>query len=104
MKPAPSGYPSGRLPSLAYSGVSWATNAIPSRAAADPAAQPPSTATDPADGAASPTARFSSVVLPAACKADLPYGHASAGEHAAVSSELQPPIEQPVLQMGEFTG
>src|SRR5580704_3999018 len=48
-----------------YSGVSCATNAIPSSAAGDPAGLPPSTVTDPADGADRPTARFSSVLLPA---------------------------------------
>ena len=55
-----------------YTGVSWATNAMPSSAACDPAAKPPSTETVPADGDASPAARFSSVVLPA------PFGPISA--------------------------
>ena len=55
-----------------YSGVSWATNAIPSSAAGDPARRPPSTVTAPADGAVRPTARFSSVLLPA------PFGPTSA--------------------------
>ena len=55
-----------------YSGVSWATNAIPSSAARDPARRPPSTVTPPADGAVRPTARFSRVLLPA------PFGPTSA--------------------------
>ena len=55
-----------------YSGVSWATNAMPSSAAGDPARRPPSTVTAPADGAVRPTARFSSVLLPA------PFGPTSA--------------------------
>src|SRR6516164_7525603 len=55
-----------------YNGVSWATNAIPSSAAGDPGGRPPSTVTPPADGAVRPTARFSSVVLPA------PFGPTSA--------------------------
>ena len=55
-----------------YTGVSWATKAMPSRASGDPAGRPPSTVTPPADGAARPTARFSSVVLPA------PFGPTSA--------------------------
>src|SRR5207248_2388051 len=55
-----------------YSGVSWATNAMPSSAAGDPAGRPPSTVTIPAVGSARPTARFSSVVLPA------PFGPTSA--------------------------
>src|SRR6202167_1298031 len=38
---------------------------MPSSAARDPAARPPSTVTAPADGAARPTARFSSVLFPA---------------------------------------
>src|SRR6266566_7006817 len=45
---------------------------MPSSAAGDPGGRPPSTVTAPADGAARPTARFSSVVLPA------PFGPASA--------------------------
>src|SRR5260370_5621959 len=57
---------------LLYSGVSCATNAMPSSAAGDPGGRPPSPVTPPADGAARPTARFSSVVLPA------PFGPASA--------------------------
>jgi hypothetical protein len=60
-----------------YSGVSWATNAMPSSAAGDPAGRPPSTVTAPADGAARPTARFSSVVLPA------PFGPTSAATRPA---------------------
>src|SRR5216684_2845410 len=55
-----------------YTGVSCATNAMPSSAAGDPAGRPPSTVTLPADGSARPTARFSSVVLPA------PFGPTSA--------------------------
>jgi hypothetical protein len=55
-----------------YSGVFWATNAMPSSAAADPAGLPPSTVRLPAVGAARPTARFSKVVLPA------PFGPTSA--------------------------
>jgi len=55
-----------------YSGVSCATNAMPSSAAGDPGVRPPSTVTVPAVGAAKPTARFSSVVLPA------PFGPTSA--------------------------
>src|SRR5580700_11594285 len=55
-----------------YNGVSWATNAIPSSAAGDPARRPPSTVTVPAEGAVRPTARLSSVVLPA------PFGPTSA--------------------------
>src|SRR5258708_23974378 len=55
-----------------YSGVSWATNAMPSSGAGDRAGRPPSTVTPPADGAARPTARCSSVVLPA------PFGPISA--------------------------
>src|SRR5580698_865657 len=55
-----------------YSGASCATNAMQSSATRDPGARPPSTVTPPADGAARPTARFSSVVLPA------PFGPASA--------------------------
>src|SRR5690349_14595344 len=55
-----------------YSGVSWAPNAIPSTAPGVPAGRPPSTVTLPADGSARPTARFSSVVLPA------PFGPTSA--------------------------
>src|SRR5580700_8727835 len=38
---------------------------MPSSAAGDPAGLPPSTVTDPADAADRPTARFSSVLLPA---------------------------------------
>jgi hypothetical protein len=57
---------------LLYSGVSCATNAMPSSAAGDPGGWPPSTVMAPADGAARPTARFSSVLLPA------PFGPTSA--------------------------
>ena len=60
-----------------YSGVSWATNAIPSSAAGDPAGWPPSTVTAPADGPVRPTARFSSVLLPA------PFGPTSAATRPA---------------------
>jgi len=54
------------------SGVSCATNAIPSRAGGEPAGNPPSTDTWPALGVASPTARFSNVDFPA------PFGPTSA--------------------------
>jgi len=54
------------------SGVSCATNAIPSSAGAEPARSPPSTVTSPALGAASPTERLSKVDFPA------PFGPTSA--------------------------
>ena len=70
-----------------YSGVSWATNAMPSSAAGDPAGLPPSTVTVPAVGAARPTARFSRVVLPApfgpTSAATCPAGIASAHSRSA---------------------
>ena len=66
-----------------YSGVSWATNAMPSSAAGDPAGLPPSTVTTPALGAARPTARFSSVVLPA------PFGPTSAATCPAGIASVQ---------------
>src|SRR5580693_3082253 len=55
---------------------------MPSSAARDPAARPPSTVTPPADGVDRPTARFSSVVLPA------PFGPTSAATcPAGIASE-----------------
>jgi hypothetical protein len=48
-----------------YSGASWATNAMPPRAAGDPGSALPRTVRVPAVGAARPTAMFSRVVLPA---------------------------------------
>ena len=65
-----------------YTGVSWATNAIPSSAVGDPAAWPPSTVTAPADGTDRPTARFSSVLLPA------PFGPTSAATRPAGISSV----------------
>jgi hypothetical protein len=55
-----------------YSGASWATNAIWSSAAGDPAGSLPSTVTWPAVGTIRPTDMCSSVVLPA------PFGPTSA--------------------------
>jgi hypothetical protein len=57
---------------FAYSGASWATNAMPSSASGDPGRVPPRTVTAPAVGAVRPTARFSKVLLPA------PFGPTSA--------------------------
>src|ERR1700722_4992724 len=65
-----------------YSGVSCATNATPSSAAGDPARRPPSTVTSPADGTDRPTARFSSVLLPA------PFGPTSATTRPAGTSSV----------------
>ena len=47
-----------------YSGVSWATNAMPSSATGDPGGRPPSTVTPTTDGTARPAARLNNVVLP----------------------------------------
>src|SRR6202046_1566609 len=66
-----------------YTGVSWATTATPSSAGGDPGGQPPSTVTSPADGASRPTARLSSVVLPA------PLGPTSAATRPAGTSRVQ---------------
>src|ERR1700733_455455 len=65
-----------------YSGVSWATNAMPSSAAGDPAGSPSSTVTAPADGTVRPTVRFRSVVLPA------PFGPTSAVTWPAGTSRV----------------
>ena len=65
------------------SGVSCATNAIPSSAGREPAEYPPSTVTSPALGAASPTARFSKVVFPA------PFGPTSATTCSAGIASVQ---------------
>jgi hypothetical protein len=62
----------GAADRLMYSGMFWATKAMPSSAACDPARCLSSTVTRPALGTANPTARFNNVVLPA------PFGPTSA--------------------------